>query len=95
MSKIQRSPDDPARVGLVLTREIDEVIMIGDDIKVMVVDIRDGTKVRLGISAPAGVSVHRKEVYDQIKAGVPKKQAMCRACGGKGCVCCSTHGEIT
>jgi len=40
--------------------------MIGDDIEVTVVDIR-GDKVRLGISAPKAVSVHRKEVYDAIK----------------------------
>jgi carbon storage regulator len=40
--------------------------MIGDDIEVVVVDIR-GDKVRLGITAPKDISVHRKEVYDQIK----------------------------
>ncbi len=40
--------------------------MIGDDIEVVVVDIR-GDKVRLGITAPKNISVHRKEVYDQIK----------------------------
>lgn len=39
--------------------------MIGDEIRVTVVDIR-GDKVRLGINAPRSVSVHRKEVYDQI-----------------------------
>jgi carbon storage regulator len=52
---------------LVLSRQRDQVIMIGDDIEVVVVDIR-GDKVRLGITAPKAVSVHRKEVYDQIKA---------------------------
>jgi carbon storage regulator len=41
--------------------------MIGDDIEVVIVDIR-GDKVRLGITAPKEISVHRKEVYDQIKA---------------------------
>ncbi len=40
--------------------------MIGDDIEVVVVDIR-GDKVRLGITAPKKISVHRKEVYDQIQ----------------------------
>ena len=40
--------------------------MIGDDIEVVVVDIR-GDKVRLGITAPKSITVHRKEVYDQIK----------------------------
>ena len=51
---------------LVLSRQRDETIVIGDDIEVTVVDIR-GDKVRLGINAPKEISVHRKEVYDAIK----------------------------
>src|SRR5437764_15396099 len=51
---------------LVLSRQRDETIMIGDDIEVTVVDIR-GDKVRLGINAPKEISVHRKEVYDVIR----------------------------
>jgi len=51
---------------LVLSRQRDETIMIGDDIEITVVDIR-GEKVRLGINAPAHVPVHRKEVYEAIK----------------------------
>ena len=51
---------------LVLSRQRDETIMIGDDIEITVVDIR-GDKVRLGISAPTKVAVHRKEVYEAIK----------------------------
>lgn len=51
---------------LVLSRQRDETIMIGDDIEITVVDIR-GDKVRLGISAPTSVPVHRKEVYEAIK----------------------------
>jgi len=51
---------------LVLSRQRDETIMIGDDIEVTVVDIR-GDKVRLGINAPREISVHRKEVYDAIR----------------------------
>lgn len=51
---------------LVLSRQKDETIIIGDDIEVTVVDIR-GDKVRLGINAPKSVTVHRKEVYEQIK----------------------------
>lgn len=47
---------------LVLTRERDETIMIGDDIEITIVDIR-GDHVRLGITAPREVPVHRKEVY--------------------------------
>jgi len=51
---------------LVLSRQRDETIMIGDDIELTVVDIR-GDKVRLGIKAPRNIVVHRKEVYDAIK----------------------------
>lgn len=51
---------------LVLSRQRDETIMIGDDIEITVVDIR-GDKVRLGINAPARVAVHRKEVYEAIR----------------------------
>ena len=51
---------------LVLSRQRDETIMIGDDIEITVVDIR-GDKVRLGINAPKSVQVHRKEVYLAIK----------------------------
>ncbi len=51
---------------LVLSRQRDETIMIGDDIELTVVDIR-GDKVRLGIQAPPHIAVHRKEVYDAIK----------------------------
>ena len=51
---------------LVLSRQRDETIMIGDDIEITIVDIR-GDKVRLGITAPATIPVHRKEVYDAIQ----------------------------
>ena len=51
---------------LVLSRQRDETIMIGDDVEITVVDIR-GDKVRLGITAPRHIQVHRKEVYDAIK----------------------------
>src|SRR5689334_3355806 len=51
---------------LVLSRQKDETIMIGDDIEITVVDIR-GDKVRLGITAPPHIPVHRKEVYEAIQ----------------------------
>jgi carbon storage regulator len=51
---------------LVLSRQRDESIMIGDNVQITVVDIR-GDKVRLGIVAPAEIPVHRKEVYDAIQ----------------------------
>ena len=51
---------------LVLSRQRDESIIIGDNIVVTIVDVR-GDKVRLGIEAPREVSVHRREVYEAIQ----------------------------
>ena len=51
---------------LVLSRQRDQTIMIGDLIEITVVDIR-GDKVRLGITAPLSIPVHRKEVYEAIQ----------------------------
>jgi len=51
---------------LVLSRQRDQSIMIGDDIEITIVDVR-GDKVRVGINAPRQVSVHRKEVYEAIR----------------------------
>jgi carbon storage regulator len=51
---------------LVLSRQKDESIMIGDNIVVTVVEIR-GDKVRLGINAPTEIPVHRQEVYEAIQ----------------------------
>ena len=51
---------------LVLSRQRDESIIIGDNIVLTVVDIR-GDKVRLGIEAPKEVPVHRQEVYEAIQ----------------------------
>jgi carbon storage regulator len=51
---------------LVLSRQRDESIIIGDNVVVTIVDVR-GDRVRLGIEAPREVSVHRREVYDAIQ----------------------------
>ncbi|MEM8834731.1 MAG: carbon storage regulator CsrA [Planctomycetota bacterium] len=63
---------------LVLSRQRDETIMIGDAIEVTVVDIR-GDKVRLGITAPTRIAVHRKEVYEAIRA---ENERAARSIGG-------------
>jgi len=62
---------------LVLSRQRDESIFIGDNIKITVVDIR-GDKVRLGIEAPTEIPVHRQEVYEAIqrenqRGGAPRE----------------------
>ncbi|MGD9724191.1 MAG: carbon storage regulator CsrA [Pirellulales bacterium] len=51
---------------LVLSRQRDESIIIGDNIVVTIVDIR-GDKVRLGINAPSEIPVHRQEIYEAIQ----------------------------
>ena len=53
---------------LVLTRRIDESIMIGEDIVITILGVK-GNSARLGISAPANVPVHREEIYERIKRG--------------------------
>ena len=51
---------------LVLSRQSDEAIIIGDNIRVTIVEVR-GDKVRIGIDAPRDVTVHRQEIYDAIR----------------------------
>jgi carbon storage regulator len=55
---------------LVLTRKVGQSIVIGDEIEVVVLEVR-GEQVRVGIRAPKSVSVHRKEVYEQIQGETP------------------------
>ena len=51
---------------LVLTRKVNQSIVIGEGIEVVVLEVR-GEQVRLGIKAPRDVAVHRKEIFDQIQ----------------------------
>ena len=51
---------------LVLSRQKDESIMIGDGIRITIVDVR-GDKVRIGIEAPKDVKVFRTELYEEIQ----------------------------
>jgi carbon storage regulator len=71
LPRLRAAFNEPAIPGkeprmLVLSRQRDQSIIIGDDIEITIVDVR-GEKVRLGISAPSHVPVHRKEVYEAIK----------------------------
>ena len=60
-------------IMLVLARKLNEVIRIGEEITVVVVEIR-GDKVRLGVVAPDDIAVHRQEVYDAIQRDDPAAQ---------------------
>jgi len=52
---------------LILSRKVDEKIIIGDDVTVSIVEIR-GDQVRIGVDAPKTVKVFRQEVFDAIRA---------------------------
>jgi carbon storage regulator len=58
-------------MGLVLTRQPEQRIHIGDDIVITVIDVR-GDRVRVDVVAPRTVAVHRHEVYDRIRAEAVK-----------------------
>ena len=60
---------------LVLSRQRDEYIMIGDDVEIIIVDVR-GDKVRLGITAPKSIPVHRREIYDAIQREKTEKKEL-------------------
>ena len=60
---------------LVLSRQRDESIMIGDDVEIIIVDVR-GDKVRLGITAPKCIPVHRREIYDAIQREKAEKKEL-------------------
>jgi carbon storage regulator len=51
---------------LILTRRVNETIMIGTNVTVTVLGVK-GNQVRVGINAPKDVSVHREEVFERIK----------------------------
>ena len=64
---------------LILTRRVGETVVIGDEVQVTVLGVK-GNQVRLGVTAPRDVSVHRSEIYERIK----KEQAGEAPGGGSG-----------
>ncbi|WP_096087701.1 carbon storage regulator CsrA [Agaribacterium haliotis] len=60
---------------LVLTRKKGEILMVGDDVVITFLESR-GNQVKVGIEAPRNIAIHRKEIYDRIKA---EKDASSRA----------------
>ena len=51
---------------LILTRNIGETIMVGDDVEITILEV-NGRKVKVGCSAPAEVSLHRREIWEKIQ----------------------------
>lgn len=51
---------------LILSRKVNESLMIGDDVSVTVLSIKGG-QIRIGISAPRDIAVHREEIYEKIR----------------------------
>lgn len=52
---------------LILTRRIGETLIIGNDVKIAVLDVK-GNQVKVGVDAPAVTPVHREEIYNRIKS---------------------------
>ena len=52
---------------LVLSRRVDESLLIDKDIKITVLDIKGG-QVRIGITAPPSIKIHREEVFNRIQS---------------------------
>ena len=59
---------------LVLSRNKEQTIVVGDDVRITIVDVK-GDKVRLGIEAPRSVSVHREEVWVALNQPAPLAKA--------------------
>jgi len=57
---------------LILSRRVGEVLKIGDNVSVTVLGIKGG-QVRIGITAPKDLPVHREEIYERIQAGLPQR----------------------
>jgi carbon storage regulator len=54
-----------ANLMLILTRKVNETLMVGDDVSVTVLGVKGG-QIRIGINAPREIAVHRQEVYEKI-----------------------------
>ncbi|MEQ1968150.1 carbon storage regulator CsrA [Xenorhabdus nematophila] len=58
---------------LILTRRLQEKIIIGDDIEIVILGI-NGNQIKIGVKAPEGIPVHREEIYQRIQQGIKHEQ---------------------
>lgn len=63
---------------LILTRRVGETVMIGDDVRATILDVK-GKQIRLGIIAPREIPVHREEIYRRIQIEKAKEEAATEA----------------
>ncbi|MBX3727211.1 MAG: carbon storage regulator CsrA [Pseudoxanthomonas sp.] len=68
---------------LILTRRVGETLMIGDTVTVTVLGVK-GNQVRLGITAPRDVTVHREEIFQRIHPEAERGEPPAPGDGGKG-----------
>jgi len=59
---------------LILTRRINETLMIGDDVTIAVVGV-DGNQVRIGVNAPSEIAVDREKIYRQKRSDKQKSKS--------------------
>jgi len=62
----QFDPSAKEWILLILTRRVNESLIVGDEVTVTVVAVK-GNQVRLGVNAPRDIAVHREEVYERLK----------------------------